>query len=68
MVLLNNDNLVTIKQHHILKCLEQKKKSFNIFIISPSLKENNDDKLDKNAVENITDVTDSDIKMMFPSK
>ena len=31
MVLLSNDNNNTIKQNHILKCLEQKKMFFNIF-------------------------------------
>jgi len=60
MVLLSNDNNNTIKQNHILKCLEQKKMSFNIFVLPNTLKENNITDNNKNikiVVDNQPDIS-----------
>ena len=66
MVLLCNNNQFNIKKNHILKCLEKKKESFNIFVV-PLNKT-----IDKNDTNNINlieyknvNISDADINSIF---
>ena len=66
MVLLCNNSQFDIKKNHILKCLEKKKESFNIFVV-PLNKT-----LDKNDTNNINlieyknvNISDADINSIF---
>lgn len=56
MVLLSNENHMVIKKNHLLKCLEEKKNSFKIFVEELKEMEKCDD--NKNV---------KDIKMVFDS-
>ena len=69
MVLLSHDNPVNIKNNSLLKCLEKKKNSFNVFVIPLKEKSNdiytiNDTKPVANLMENLTD---KDIAILFDS-
>lgn len=72
MVLISNDNALNIKNNHILKCLEKKKNTFNMFVIplTTPLKETYViDDISVNVLkDNIVNLTDNDIKTIFHSK
>jgi len=53
MVLLSSENTINIKNNHMLKCLEKKKNSFNVFVIPATEKELKDviDTMGKNTLD-----------------
>jgi len=67
MVLLCSENHINIKKNHLLKCLEQKKSSFKIFI-EPLAEKNKINVHNDNNINleytNLT-ISDSDIDKMF---
>jgi hypothetical protein len=67
MVLLSGENHINIKKNHLLKCLEQKKSSFKIFI-EPLAEKNKINVHNDNNINleytNLT-ISDSDIDKMF---
>jgi hypothetical protein len=73
MVLLTNENQLTIKNNHMLKCLEKKKTFYNIFVLpaKETLKENiivDDNKNMINIADNLPKLTDRDINIIFNPK
>ena len=66
MVLLCSENTLNIKNNHMLKCLEKKKQSFEVFTLAKPLKE--EQLLEECNTINIVDLTDKDIKMLFEIK
>jgi len=72
MVLLCNGNHVNIKNNSLLKCLEKKKNSFNIFVIPlKEIEEKSNDIYtinDTNPMANLMEnLTDKDIAILFDS-
>jgi hypothetical protein len=63
MVLLSNDNHMIIRKNHLLKCLEQKKNSFKIFV--EELKETYH--CDDNKNVTFENLSYSDTKMVLDS-
>ena len=55
MVLCNNTEL-NIKNHHMLKCLEKKKNSFNVYVVPLSKAVDRIDQYDKDNI----DIVDND--------
>jgi len=68
MVLLSNENHMIIKKNHLLKCLEQKKQSFKIFIEPLKEKVAMTPHCDDNKELKCMNLTDNDITMIFHSK
>jgi len=64
MVLLSNDNSLTIKNYHMLKCLVKKKTNFNVIVLPLSkndVKENGSDQDDiLYTITKLSDITSSD--------
>ena len=52
-MVLCNINQLNIKNHHMLKCLEKKKDSFNIHVLPLTRPVNRIDQYDKDNIENI---------------
>ncbi len=66
MVLLCSENNINIKKNHMLKCLEKKKQSFEVFTLAKPLKEEH--LLEECNTINIVDLTDKDVKVLFETK
>ena len=72
MVLLCNANHINIKNNHMLKCIEKKKNSFNIFVmpLKNILEETHIIDNNKNTniiIGDIPDLKENDINMIFQS-
>ena len=52
-MVLCNINQLNIKNHHMLKCLEKKKDSFNIYVLPLTKPVNRIDQYDKDKDDNI---------------
>lgn len=65
MVLLSSENHINIKKNHLLKCLEQKKSSFKIFIEPLAEKNKINVHSDDNKIPECMNLTDSDINMII---
>jgi len=72
MVLLCNANHINIKNNHMLKCIEKKKNSFNIFVmpLKNILEETHiiDNNKNKNIIiSDLSDIKENDINTIFQS-
>jgi len=72
MVLLCRENHINIKNNHMLKCIEKKKNSFNIFVmpLKNILEETHIIDNNKNTniiIGDIPDLKEIDINMIFQS-
>lgn len=72
MVLLCNANHINIKNNHMLKCIEKKKNSFNIFVmpLKNILEETHiiDNNKNKNIIiSDLSDIKEYDINTIFQS-
>ena len=71
MVLIDNENQINIKNNHMLKCLEQKKNAFKVFIVplTEILEETDIINDTKNILkDNILSLTDNEINAICNSK